>query len=78
MTTEAQKQGAAGVVGVSIVHEIEQREAGGRRDLLVTFHVLGTAIGERGDDGRKLEVSPRIDLSKDTLKPTCWEEPDEL
>ena len=69
MTTEAQKQGAAGVVGVSIVHEIEQREAGGRRDLVVTFHVLGTAIGERGDDGRELPVSPRLDLSKDTLKP---------
>jgi uncharacterized protein YbjQ (UPF0145 family) len=69
MTTEAQEQRAAGVVGVSIVHEIEQREASGRRDLVVTFHVLGTAIGERGDDGRKLEVSPRIDLSKDTLKP---------
>ena len=69
MTTEAQKQGAAGVVGVSIAHEIEQREAGGRRDLVVTFHVLGTAIGERGDDGRELQVSPRIDLSNDTLKP---------
>ncbi len=49
MTAEAQKQGAAGVVGVSIAHEIEQREAGGRRDLVATFHVLGTAIGERGD-----------------------------
>jgi uncharacterized protein YbjQ (UPF0145 family) len=69
MTTEARKQGAAGVVGVSIAHEIEQREAGSRRDLLVTFHVLGTVIGERSTDGRKLEVSPRIDLSKDTLKP---------
>jgi uncharacterized protein YbjQ (UPF0145 family) len=69
MTTEARKQGAAGVVGVSIAHEIEQREAGRRRDLLVTFHVLGTVIGERSTDGRKLEVSPRIDLSKDTLKP---------
>lgn len=69
MTTEAQKQGAAGVVGVSIAHEIEQREAGGRRDLIVTFHVLGTAIGERSTDGRELEISPRIDLSKDTLKP---------
>ena len=69
MTTEAQKQGAAGVVGVSIAHEIEQREAGGRRDLVVTFHVLGTAIGERSDDGRELQVSPRINLSKDTLKP---------
>ncbi len=69
MTAEAQKQGAAGVVGVSIAHEIEQREAGGRRDLVVTFHVLGTAIGDRGNNGRELEVSPRIDLSRDALKP---------
>ena len=69
MSAEAQKQGAAGVVGVSIGHEIEQREAGGRRDLVVTFHVLGTAIGERGDHGRTLEVSPQVDLSGDTLKP---------
>jgi hypothetical protein len=69
MTAEAQKQGAAGVVGVSIAHKIEQREAGGRRDLVVTFHVLGTAIGDRGNNGRELEVSPRIDLSRDALKP---------
>ena len=69
MTAEARQQGAAGVVGVSISHEIQQREAAGRRDLVVTFHVLGTAIDERRDDGRTLEVSPRIDLSKDTLKP---------
>jgi uncharacterized protein YbjQ (UPF0145 family) len=69
MTAEAQQQGAAGVVGVSISHEFQQRETAGRRDLVVTFHVLGTAIGERREDGRTLEVSPRIDLSKDALKP---------
>lgn len=69
MTAEARQQGAAGVVGVSIAHEIEQREASGRRDLVVTFHVLGTAIGERDGDARGLEASPRIELSKDTSKP---------
>ena len=72
MSAEARQQGAAGVVGVSIVHTVEQREAGGssgRKDLVVTFHVLGTAIGERGDDGRELEVSPRLDLSRDTQLP---------
>jgi uncharacterized protein YbjQ (UPF0145 family) len=69
MTAEARQHGAVGVVGVSIVHEMEQREAGGRRDLLVTFHVLGTAIGERSDGGRELDVSPRLDLSRDTLNP---------
>jgi len=71
MSTEAREQGAAGVVGVSIVHQIEEREAGGgsgRRDLVVTFHVLGTAVAERGSDGRPLEVSPRLDLSRDTLR----------
>lgn len=72
MTAEARHQHAAGVVGVSISHHIEQREAGGgsgRRDLIVTFHVLGTAIGERRSEGRKLEVSPRLDLSRDTHPP---------
>ena len=48
MSAEARQHGAAGVVGVSIAHHIERREAGGgsgRNDLVVTFHVLGTAIG---------------------------------
>ena len=72
MTAEARHQGAAGVVGVSISHHIERREAGGgsgRQDLVVTFHVLGTAIGERRTDGRELGVSPRLDLSRDTHPP---------
>lgn len=72
MSAEAQQHDAAGVVGVSLVHHIEQREAGagsGRRDLVITFHVLGTAIAERTTDGRELEVSPRLDLSKDTPRP---------
>jgi uncharacterized protein YbjQ (UPF0145 family) len=69
MTVEARQLGAAGVVGVSIAHEMEQREAGGRRGLVVIFHVLGTAIGERSDDGRELDVSPRLDLRRDTLNP---------
>jgi uncharacterized protein YbjQ (UPF0145 family) len=71
-TAEAQELDAAGVVGVSIAHRIEEREAGagsGRTDLVVTFHVLGTAIAERGSDGRPLDVSPRLDLSRDTLRP---------
>lgn len=69
MTAEARRQDAAGVVGVTLGHQIEQREAGGgsgRRDLVVTFHVLGTAIGRRSNDGGKLEISPRLDLSSDT------------
>lgn len=69
---EARSQGAAGLVGVSIAHEIEQREAGGgsgRRDLVVTFHLLGTAIAGRGNEKRELEISPRLDLSRDTQQP---------
>jgi uncharacterized protein YbjQ (UPF0145 family) len=72
MTAEARHQGASGVVGVSVEHHIERREGGGgsgRSDLVVTFHVLGTAIGERSADGRELEVSPRLDLSRDTHLP---------
>jgi uncharacterized protein YbjQ (UPF0145 family) len=73
MTAEAHAIGAAGVVGVSIEHSAEEREieAGGSRrtDLVVTFHVLGTAIGERRSDGRDLEVSPRVELRKDSISP---------
>lgn len=70
MSAEARKHGAAGVVGVSIVHRIEQREAGAgsgnRGALVITFHVLGTAIAERTSDGGELDVSTRLDLSRDT------------
>ncbi|MGH2973026.1 MAG: heavy metal-binding domain-containing protein [Gaiellaceae bacterium] len=72
MTSEARELGAAGVVGVSIVHGVEEREAragSGRRDLVVTFHCLGTAIDHPTKKSYKLEISPRIDLSKDVEKP---------
>jgi len=73
MTAEARKIGAAGVVGVSIEHNVQEREssAGGsqRTDLVVTFHVIGTAIDERRADGRDLDVSPRIELSKNSVSP---------
>jgi len=72
MTSEARQLGAGGVVGVSIVHTAEQREAGGgsgRRDLVVTFHVLGTAIGPSANEHLGLQVSPRLDLSRDTQLP---------
>ncbi len=71
MTAEARKIGAAGVIGVSIEHSAEEREidrGGSRRtDLVVTFHVIGTAIGEQRAEGRNLNVSPRIELRKDSL-----------
>jgi uncharacterized protein YbjQ (UPF0145 family) len=71
MTEEARRLGAAGVVGVALEHSVEEREieSGGSRrtDLVVTFHVLGTAIGERQAEGRDLDVSPRIELRKNVL-----------
>jgi uncharacterized protein YbjQ (UPF0145 family) len=73
MTVEARTIGAAGVVGVSIEHNVEERETSGvgsrRTDLVVTFHVIGTAIGARSADGRDLDVSTRIELRKDFLSP---------
>lgn len=73
MTAEARKIGAAGVVGVSIEHNVQERESGAggsqRTDLVVTFHVIGTAIGEQRAEGCDLDVSPRIELRKDTLSP---------
>jgi uncharacterized protein YbjQ (UPF0145 family) len=67
VSAEARGQGAAGMVGVSIDHSVEEREvdAGGthRTDLIVTMHVLGTSIIER--DVTVSEISPalQIDLS---------------
>jgi len=53
LTSQAQDLGAAGVVGVTIeqehdVRKIDQGGGGGREDLIVTFHVTGTAIAEGG------------------------------
>jgi uncharacterized protein YbjQ (UPF0145 family) len=73
MTAEARERGAAGVVGVAIEHDVEEREieSGGSRrtDLMVTFHVLGTAIGDRGGDGRDLDVTPTVELRTNVLSP---------
>jgi uncharacterized protein YbjQ (UPF0145 family) len=73
MTAEARKIGAAGVVGVSIEHNVQERESGAggsqRTDLVVTFHVIGTAIGERQAEGCDLDVSPRIELRKNSVSP---------
>jgi uncharacterized protein YbjQ (UPF0145 family) len=65
----ARRQGAAGMVGVSIVHSVEERdvEMGGthRRDLIVTMHVLGTSIAERHETAGEISPAWRIDLSAD-------------
>jgi hypothetical protein len=53
---------AGGLIGVSIDHGIEIREVdngGKREDLIVTFHILGTAIAPSGDH---LEIDPKLIL----------------
>jgi uncharacterized protein YbjQ (UPF0145 family) len=51
-SAQASGLGAGGLVGMSIDHEVEIREVEqnnvSREDLIVTFHVLGTAIAPHG------------------------------
>jgi uncharacterized protein YbjQ (UPF0145 family) len=57
-TTQAERLGAGGMVGMRLDHSIDTRETGGennkRVDLIVTFHILGTAIAA-GTEHRPLE-----------------------
>lgn len=52
-STQAERLGAGGMVGMSIEHDIAVREYERnhmqRKDLIVTFHVLGTAIARGGE-----------------------------
>jgi uncharacterized protein YbjQ (UPF0145 family) len=70
VSDEARRHGAAGMVGVSIVHTVEEREldAGGthRTDLIVTMHVLGTSIAERDESAGAISPAWQIDLSADS------------
>jgi uncharacterized protein YbjQ (UPF0145 family) len=69
VTAEARRQGADGMVGVSISHSVEEREVGSggseRTDLIVTMHVLGTSIAERHPDAQELTPSLTLDLNAD-------------
>jgi uncharacterized protein YbjQ (UPF0145 family) len=73
VSAEARRQGAAGVVGVTIDHGVEEREgrSGGssRTDLVVTMHVLGTSIAERDESLPDYGPSLTIDLSAGTHPP---------
>ncbi len=66
LTQEAEAVGAAGVVGVSVDQSEEEREIDSngrsRTDLIVTFHILGTAITERSEHGAELVVAPTLKL----------------
>jgi uncharacterized protein YbjQ (UPF0145 family) len=70
VSDEARRHGADGIVGVSIVHTVEEREVdvGGthRTDLIVTMHVLGTSIAERDESARAISPAWQIDLSADS------------
>jgi uncharacterized protein YbjQ (UPF0145 family) len=52
-SAQAQRLGAGGLVGMSVEHAVEIREVEQnnvtRKDLIVTFHVLGTAIAPHGE-----------------------------
>jgi uncharacterized protein YbjQ (UPF0145 family) len=52
-SAQASALGAGGLVGMSIDHDVEIREVeqsgADRKDLIVTFHVLGTAIAPHGE-----------------------------
>jgi uncharacterized protein YbjQ (UPF0145 family) len=52
-STQAERLGAGGMVGVSVEHDIHAREVeqnnSRRTDLIITFHVLGTAIAPHGE-----------------------------
>jgi uncharacterized protein YbjQ (UPF0145 family) len=65
VSAQAAERGASGVVGVTIDESARRREvdSGGtqRTDLVVTFHVLGTAIAEPPDGpARELPVTPVV------------------
>ena len=59
---QANALGAGGLIGVQIEHDIGIREVdngGKREDLIVTFHILGTAIAPAGEH---LELDPKTIL----------------
>ena len=61
-TEQAQRLGAGGLIGVQVEHDIGIREVdngGKREDLIVTFHILGTAIAPAGEH---LPLDPQLVL----------------
>jgi uncharacterized protein YbjQ (UPF0145 family) len=67
MTDEAERLRADGVVGVSLQHQVERiEERRTRGDVLITFHILGTAIAGRPEGGGVLAVTPTLGLRAPT------------
>ncbi len=52
-TEQARALGAGGLVGMTVEHDVEVREVeqnnSKREDLIVTFHIIGTAIAPHGE-----------------------------
>lgn len=66
VSVEARRQGAAGMVGVSLAHSVEEREASSRTDLVVTVHVLGTSIASETETVSTAAPPLTVDLSADS------------
>jgi uncharacterized protein YbjQ (UPF0145 family) len=70
VSADARSQGAAGMVGVTLAHSVEEREAssGGssRTDLIVTVHVLGTSIAAETETVSAVTPSLTINVSADS------------
>jgi uncharacterized protein YbjQ (UPF0145 family) len=61
-TRQADELGAGGLIGVEVEHDISIREVdngGKREDLIVTFHILGTAIAPAGEH---VPLDPQLTL----------------
>jgi uncharacterized protein YbjQ (UPF0145 family) len=73
VSADARREGATGMVGVSIQHGVEEREVdvgGSRRtDLIVTMHVLGTSVIERDVAVPEISLTWQIDLSAGRQSP---------
>jgi ribosomal protein L31 len=54
------------MVGVSLAHSVEEREASSRRDLVVTVHVLGTSIASETETVSAVAPTLTVDLSADS------------
>jgi uncharacterized protein YbjQ (UPF0145 family) len=68
--TQAHRAGCGGMIWMKIDHYIETRESGSennkRLDLIVTFHILGTAIAPAGEH---VPIEPQIILRQGAKSP---------
>jgi uncharacterized protein YbjQ (UPF0145 family) len=69
-SAQARELGAGGMIGVEVEHHIATREVdqnnSKREDLIVTFHILGTAIAPAGEH---VPIEPQIILRQGAKTP---------